>query len=134
MNNAQQAINKLIEETEKSVIGQSHVVQALVIGLLTNGHILLEGVPGLAKTLAINTQRKKSKINNQIIFFVDAPRTLRIPISFVRRAAARPDKPKSPRQAMTMARTDEIRTSFARRRSVRYWAPIASSTNEYEYS
>ncbi|MGD1505608.1 AAA family ATPase, partial [Vibrio harveyi] len=41
MNHAQQAINELIEQTEKSVIGQSHVVQALVIGLLTNGHVLL---------------------------------------------------------------------------------------------
>ena len=43
MNHAQQAINQLIEQTEKSVIGQSHVVRALVIGLLTNGHVLLEG-------------------------------------------------------------------------------------------
>ncbi|MGP8306919.1 AAA family ATPase [Vibrio sp. YIC-376] len=55
MNNAQQAINKLIEQTEKSVIGQSHVVQALVIGLLTNGHILLEGLPGTAKTRSVKS-------------------------------------------------------------------------------
>lgn len=54
MNHAQQAIKELIEQTEKSVIGQSHVVRALVIGLLTNGHILLEGLPGTAK----NTFRK----------------------------------------------------------------------------
>ncbi len=55
MNNAQQAINQLIEQTEKSVIGQSHVVRALVIGLLTNGHVLLEGLPGTAKTRSVKS-------------------------------------------------------------------------------
>ncbi len=55
MNHAQQAINELIEQTEKSVIGQSHVVQALVIGLLTNGHVLLEGLPGTAKTRSVKS-------------------------------------------------------------------------------
>lgn len=55
MNSAQEAINKLIEQTEQSVIGQSHVVQALVIGLLTNGHILLEGLPGTAKTRSVKS-------------------------------------------------------------------------------
>ncbi|HBH7876289.1 TPA: MoxR family ATPase [Vibrio parahaemolyticus] len=55
MNHAQQAINELIEQTEKSVIGQSHVVQALVVGLLTNGHVLLEGLPGTAKTRSVKS-------------------------------------------------------------------------------
>ena len=55
MNHAQQAINQLIEQTEKSVIGQSHVVRALVIGLLTNGHVLLEGLPGTAKTRSVKS-------------------------------------------------------------------------------
>ncbi|PMK03612.1 MoxR family ATPase [Vibrio sp. 10N.261.55.A7] len=55
MNQAQQAINQLIEQTEKSVIGQSHVVRALVIGLLTNGHVLLEGLPGTAKTRSVKS-------------------------------------------------------------------------------
>ncbi|MEH0688150.1 MoxR family ATPase [Vibrio cholerae] len=55
MNQAQQAIAALIEQTEKSVIGQSHVVRALVIGLLTNGHILLEGLPGTAKTRSVKS-------------------------------------------------------------------------------
>lgn len=55
MNTAQQAINQLIAQTEQSVIGQSHVVQALVIGLLTNGHILLEGLPGTAKTRSVKS-------------------------------------------------------------------------------
>ncbi|MBN2166297.1 MAG: MoxR family ATPase [Marinilabiliaceae bacterium] len=42
-------------EMGKVIIGQKHLVESLLIGLLSNGHILLEGVPGLAKTLAINT-------------------------------------------------------------------------------
>ncbi|MFX1666390.1 MoxR family ATPase [Riemerella anatipestifer] len=45
----------LKEEMEKVVIGQSYMVDRLLVGLLGNGHILLEGVPGLAKTLAIKT-------------------------------------------------------------------------------
>ena len=55
MNHAQQAMNELIKQTEKSVIGQSHVVQALVISLLTNGHVLLEGLPGTAKTRSVKS-------------------------------------------------------------------------------
>lgn len=42
-------------EMGKVIVGQKHLVESLMIGLLSNGHILLEGVPGLAKTLAINT-------------------------------------------------------------------------------
>ena len=42
-------------EMGKVIVGQKHLVENLLIGLLSNGHILLEGVPGLAKTLAINT-------------------------------------------------------------------------------
>jgi MoxR-like ATPase len=42
-------------EMNKVIIGQKHMTERLLIGLLANGHILLEGVPGLAKTLAINS-------------------------------------------------------------------------------
>lgn len=42
-------------EMQKVIVGQKHMVERLLIGLLSNGHILLEGVPGLAKTLAINS-------------------------------------------------------------------------------
>jgi len=42
-------------ELGKAIIGQKHMVERLLIGLLADGHILLEGVPGLAKTLAINS-------------------------------------------------------------------------------
>src|SRR6056297_775419 len=42
-------------EMGKVIVGQKHLVDSLLIGLLSDGHILLEGVPGLAKTLAIST-------------------------------------------------------------------------------
>ena len=45
----------LLAEIGKVIVGQKDMVERLVIGLLGNGHILLEGVPGLAKTLAINS-------------------------------------------------------------------------------
>ena len=48
-------VDLLSLEMGKVIVGQKHLVDNLLIGLLSNGHILLEGVPGLAKTLAINT-------------------------------------------------------------------------------
>src|SRR5262249_2650607 len=42
-------------EVEKVLVGQKHLINRLIVGLLTDGHILLEGVPGLAKTLAVRT-------------------------------------------------------------------------------
>jgi len=51
-------IDILTMEINKVIVGQKHMVERLLIGLLTQGHILLEGVPGLAKTLAINTLSK----------------------------------------------------------------------------
>nr|WP_262895366.1 MoxR family ATPase [Penaeicola halotolerans] len=51
----QEKIKQVIEEVKKVVVGQDYMVNRLLIGLFTNGHILLEGVPGLAKTLTVNT-------------------------------------------------------------------------------
>ena len=51
-------IDALTNEMNKVIVGQKHMVNALLIGLLGKGHILLEGVPGLAKTLSINTLAK----------------------------------------------------------------------------
>jgi len=51
-------IDILSMEMGKVIVGQKHLVECLIIGLLSDGHILLEGVPGLAKTLAINTLAK----------------------------------------------------------------------------
>jgi len=51
-------VDLLTLEMNKVIVGQKHMVERLLIGLLGQGHILLEGVPGLAKTLAINTLSK----------------------------------------------------------------------------
>ena len=51
-------VDLLMMEMNKVIVGQKHMIERLLIGLLGNGHILLEGVPGLAKTLAINTLSK----------------------------------------------------------------------------
>ena len=48
-------VDLLVMEMNKVIVGQKHMIERLLIGLLGQGHILLEGVPGLAKTLAINT-------------------------------------------------------------------------------
>lgn len=54
----QEKIAEVIQEVKKVVVGQDRMVNRLLIGLFTNGHILLEGVPGLAKTLTVNTLAK----------------------------------------------------------------------------
>ena len=48
-------IDKIHDEIGKVIVGQTHMIERLLIGLLSNGHILLEGVPGLAKTLSIKS-------------------------------------------------------------------------------
>jgi MoxR-like ATPase len=48
-------VNAVIGEVGKRVVGQHYMVERLMIGLLTGGHVLLEGVPGLAKTLTVRT-------------------------------------------------------------------------------
>ena len=50
-----QTITRLLDEVEKVVVGQRRMIERLVIGLLTGGHVLLEGAPGLAKTLAVSS-------------------------------------------------------------------------------
>mgnify|MGYP001476603792 FL=1 len=54
-------LEPLSNEINKIIVGQKEMVERLLIGLLGKGHILLEGVPGLAKTLAINTLSKSIK-------------------------------------------------------------------------
>ena len=48
-------VESLTMGMDKVIVGQKHLVESLLIGLLADGHILLEGVPGLAKTLAIKS-------------------------------------------------------------------------------
>lgn len=51
-------VQRVLDETQKVIVGQSYMLRRMLIGLLSNGHILLEGVPGLAKTMAVNTMAK----------------------------------------------------------------------------
>ena len=51
-------VDALVMEMRKNIVGQKHMVEGLMIGLLSNGHVLLEGVPGLAKTLTITSLAK----------------------------------------------------------------------------
>ena len=62
-------IDLLTLEINKVIVGQKHMIERLLIGLLGRGHILLEGVPGLAKTLAINTLSKAVKADFSRIQF-----------------------------------------------------------------
>lgn len=62
-------IDLLFNEISKVIIGQKKMVERLVVGLLGNGHVLLEGVPGLAKTLAIHTLASAMKAKFQRIQF-----------------------------------------------------------------
>jgi MoxR-like ATPase len=65
----QERIQLVYEEMGKVVVGQRYMINRLLIGLLTNGHILLEGVPGLAKTLTVNTLARALNLNFQRIQF-----------------------------------------------------------------
>ncbi|MBT34374.1 MAG: ATPase [Thalassobius sp.] len=62
-------IKQVIAEVGKIVVGQEYMVNRLLVGLFTNGHVLLEGVPGLAKTLTVNTLSKVLQSDFQRIQF-----------------------------------------------------------------
>lgn len=62
-------IDVLFNEVSKTIVGQKQMLERLVVGLLGNGHVLLEGVPGLAKTLAIKTLSSSMKAKFQRIQF-----------------------------------------------------------------
>jgi len=62
-------IDILKNEISKVIVGQEYMVDRLLIGLLSSGHILLEGVPGLAKTLSVKTLSESIKTKFQRIQF-----------------------------------------------------------------
>jgi MoxR-like ATPase len=64
-----QFIQSLKDEVHRNIIGQSHLIDRLLIGLLANGHVLLEGVPGLAKTLSVSTLSKAIKADFKRVQF-----------------------------------------------------------------
>jgi DNA polymerase III delta prime subunit len=61
-----QFVEVLVNEMNKVIVGQQYMIERLLIGLLGRGHILLEGVPGLAKTLAITTLSKRLFFKNSV--------------------------------------------------------------------
>ena len=65
----QAKIKQVFTEVGKVVVGQEHMVNRLLVGLFTQGHILLEGVPGLAKTLTVNTLANVLHLDFQRIQF-----------------------------------------------------------------
>jgi len=65
----QQKVKDVMSEVGKVVVGQEYMVNRLLIGLFTNGHVLLEGVPGLAKTLTVNTLANVLHLDFQRIQF-----------------------------------------------------------------
>ncbi len=65
----QQKIKQVFTEVKKVVVGQDYMVNRLLVGLFTQGHILLEGVPGLAKTLTVNTLAEVLHLDFQRIQF-----------------------------------------------------------------
>jgi len=62
-------VDSLFEEIGHVIVGQNYMVERLLIGLLTNGHVLLEGVPGLAKTLTVKTMAETLKADFQRVQF-----------------------------------------------------------------
>ena len=62
-------IDSLLREMRKRVVGQSYMIERIMIGMLTGGHVLLEGVPGLAKTLTVNTLAQAINVKFQRIQF-----------------------------------------------------------------
>jgi MoxR-like ATPase len=62
-------VEDLIGETGKVIVGQRYMIERLLISILSNGHVLLEGVPGLAKTLTISTLSKIINVKSQRIQF-----------------------------------------------------------------
>ncbi len=65
----QEKISAIKKEVQKIIVGQEHLIDSLLIGLIADGHILVEGVPGLAKTTAINALSKALGLDSKRIQF-----------------------------------------------------------------
>lgn len=62
-------VQSIVHEMEKVIVGQKYLIERLLVGLLANGHILIEGVPGLAKTLSVRVLAQSIKTKFQRIQF-----------------------------------------------------------------
>jgi len=64
-----QTISRVIEEAQKNIVGQNDIIKKIMISIISDGHVLLESVPGLAKTLMIKTMAEIFSVNNVRIQF-----------------------------------------------------------------
>ncbi len=64
-----QFVEKMMQEVSKVIVGQKEMLESILMGLLTGGHVLLEGVPGLAKTLTISSVSKAISLGFQRVQF-----------------------------------------------------------------
>jgi MoxR-like ATPase len=64
-----QFVSRLMTEVGKAVVGQKHMLERILMGLLSDGHVLLEGVPGLAKTLTIKSMADAIHLDFQRVQF-----------------------------------------------------------------
>src|SRR5579871_6298606 len=62
-------MEKVLYEVKKVIVGQDHLLERMIVALLARGHLLVEGVPGLAKTLAVNTLAQSLGVKFQRIQF-----------------------------------------------------------------
>ena len=62
-------VKSIVEEMEKVIVGQKYLIDRLLVGLLANGHILIEGVPGLAKTMSVRVLAQAIKTKFQRLQF-----------------------------------------------------------------
>ena len=134
-------IQALVAQVERVVVGQRDMVEGLVIGLLCNGHVLLEGVPGLAKTLTVSTLAQAIHASFARIQFT--PDLL--PADLVARGAkgattvgasstspAGNRRASSQRGSMSKSATNSSTSSRAwRMRKVDRWAPAHTSHRTY---
>src|SRR5690349_2670366 len=63
----QTEIGRLLYEVKRVIVGQDHMLERIIVGLLARGHLLVEGVPGLAKPLAINTDFKRIQFTPDLV-------------------------------------------------------------------
>ena len=122
-----QFVDRTLKEVAKVVVGQKEMLEAILMGLLTGGHVLLEGVPGLAKTLTISSIAQAINLGFQRVQFTPdlLPTDLIGTMIYdakngdfrVKKGAA-----KSVRMASPMARMRALGTTLPRIFSAAVWA------------
>jgi len=115
-------IETLVREIEKVIVGQRYLIDRLLIGLFANGHILVEGVPGLAKTLSIRTLAQAINAKFQRLQFTPDLRPADFTGTLIFNPRTAPSRPRRGRSSRTSswptrstARRPRCRARFWRR-------------------